>query len=445
MRAGLANPDGNTGAGSAMTTQYEAVMSEEPALVRGTAWMMAAQGGRLVLQFGYFVLIARALGITNFGALAASLALVAIFVPFAAWGSGNILVMDVVRAPSSFSVAFGNALISIGLSAVIIVPLTVGLGAAFLPRVPVLAILLLALSDLVFGRVTDIAAPAFQAVRQLGAMTLVSLLVPAARCVGVIVFLVVWDTYALVDWAAVYLVGSAAAAVASVWLIHRRLGRPTFDVRSLLSRLKLGGYFAVNASASTIHGDIDKTMLGRLGTLDATGAYAAAYRAVGMAFMPVMALLAVAYPHFFRAGMSGIEGSLAYARRLLPIAAAYGLLAGVALYALAPLAPRLLGSDFQESVAALRWLAPLPLLSVLYYLPADALTGADAQGLRTVIQLGSAALTIVLNIFLIPLYSWRGAAWATLVSFTCLAIGLWIATTFLVRRESLREPLGSAP
>lgn len=418
----------------------------EPNLVRGTAWMMIAQGGRLALQFVYFVLIARALGITNFGALAASLALVAIFVPFASWGSGNVLVMDVVRSPAAFSVSYGNALFAVGASAIVLIPLTVGIGGVFLPRIPATAILSLAVADLVFGRVTDIAAPAFQAVRRLGAMTLVSLLVPAARCVSVGVFLIVWHSYGLVTWSLVYMVGSAVAAVISLWLVHDRLGRPAFDLASVMGRLKLGGYFAINASASTIHGDIDKTMLARLGTLDATGAYAAGYRAVGMAFMPVMALLATAYPHFFRAGLTGIAGSLAYARRLLPIAASYGAAAGLALYVLAPLAPRLLGSDFQESVNVLRWLAPLPLLSVLYYLPADALTGADAQGLRTIIQLASAALTVVLNVFLIPLYSWRGAAWATLVSFACLSIALWVTVTIMLRREtSLRASLGSAP
>ncbi len=427
-----------------MIGQHDDASAGEPGLVRGTAWMMVAQGGRLVLQAAYFVLIARALGITNFGALAASLALVAIFVPFAAWGSGNILVMEVVRTPSAFSVAFGNALMAVGVSTAAIVPLTVALGAVFLPRAPLTAILLLAVSDLCFGRLTDIAAPAFQAVRQLAAMTVVTLLVPAARCAAVAVFLAAWQSHGLVAWTALYTAASAAAAAVAVVLVYRRLGPPSFEPRSLASRLKLGGYFAVAASASTIHGDIDKTMLGRLSSFDATGAYAAAYRAVGMAFMPVMAMLAAAYPHFFRAGMSGIEGSLAYARRLLPVAAAYGAAAGLAVFVLAPLAPHVLGSDFRESVDALRWLAPLPLLSVLYYLPADALTGADAQGLRTVLQLASAALTIGLNAFLIPLYSWRGAAWATLASFAFLAVGLWIASEILLRREAVRSSLRQA-
>jgi O-antigen/teichoic acid export membrane protein len=201
--------------------------------------------------------------------------------------------------------------------------------------------------------------------------------------------------------------------------------------------LKIGGYFAVSLSASSIYGDIDKTMLARLGTLSATGVYAAADRAVGMAFLPIGALLAAAYARFFRAGVGGMRGSVAYAWRLTPIAVGYGAVAGVVIYVLAPLAPHILGSDFEDSVAALRWLAPIPVLSALYYLPADALTGANGQGIRTLLQLIAAGLNVGLNLLLIPDHSWRGAAWSTLISLAFLAVSLWTAA-LLLRRSADR-------
>ena len=74
----------------------------ERSLAHGTAWMMLAQVAGIGFQSLYFVLIARALGVDGFGALAASLAVVGIFVPFASWGYGNILVRDVSRVPSVF-------------------------------------------------------------------------------------------------------------------------------------------------------------------------------------------------------------------------------------------------------------------------------------------------------------------------------------------------------
>ncbi len=403
-------------------------------LVHGTAWMMFGQIGQLACQLVYFVVIARVLGVSGFGALAASVALVGILVPFAAWGSGNILVMEVARNPRAFPVFFGNALLSVALSGPVLIALTLGLGASVLARVPLAAILFLALADLGFGRIVDIAAQCFQASDRLSAMAWISMLVPGLRCGAVLIF-AASPFRGLIAWTGFYLAANAVAAAVAFWIARRRLGRPAPKPRLLWRQVRLGGYFAVAASTSTIYADIDKTMLGRLSTLDATGIYAAAYRAVNSAFIPVMALLMATYPRFFRAGMAGIEGSTAFARRLLAPAAAYGVAAGIAIYLLAPLAPHILGADFRGSVAALRWLAPIPLLSSLYYLPADALTGANAQGLRTALQLSAAAINVVLNLLLIPAYSWRGAAWSTLATLAFLAAALWLATA-LLRRAS---------
>jgi O-antigen/teichoic acid export membrane protein len=165
-----------------------------------------------------------------------------------------------------------------------------------------------------------------------------------------------------------------------------------------------------------------------------------------MGYMPIMALLTVTYASFFRAGKDGIGSSNAYARRLLVPAAAYGALAGVAIFVLAPLLPSILGDDYRESVEALRWLSPMPLLAALCYLPADALTGADEQGKRTVIQLLAAAFNIMLNLVLVPAYSWRGAAWATLATLALLAASLWLTAVRLERssRTSVARTVGEA-
>jgi O-antigen/teichoic acid export membrane protein len=414
------------------------------ALASGTAWMTLAFGARIVFQTGYFILIARALGVSDFGALAAAVALVSLFAPFATWGSGNVLVMDVAREPRSFPVAFGNALITLIVSGTALLVIVLAVGAVLLPRVPLTAIFLLGIADLGFARVVDVAGQCFQAFDRIVAVAWISVLVPALRCAVAVAFVAISTSSSLVTWTALYLGATVIAAVITLWSVSRRLGRPT-PVRALLSRrLRLGGYFAVSASATTIYSDIDRVLLARLGTLDATGIYAAAYRAAGMAYMPIMALLTVTYSSFFRAGKEGIRGSTAYALRLLTPAAAYGAFAGLGILVLAPLAPVVLGNEYSETVEALRWLAPLPLLAALTYLPADALTGADAQGLRTRLQLGAAALNVVLSAMLIPAYSWRGAAWATLATLSVLSLSLWLAVALLKRgpQGSRTPPLG---
>ena len=72
-----------------------------------------------------------------------------------------------------------------------------------------------------------------------------------------------------------------------------RLSRPEF---------KEGFYFAVSQASQTIYNDLDKTMLVRLGGLEATGIYGAAYRIVDVSFAPVGALTQATLARFFRHG-----------------------------------------------------------------------------------------------------------------------------------------------
>jgi O-antigen/teichoic acid export membrane protein len=213
--------------------------------------------------------------------------------------------------------------------------------------------------------------------------------------------------------------------VLAVGLVHRDLGYPKLTFAGVGSELKVGFYFSLSISAQSIYTDQDKTMLTRLGPLEAVGIYAAAYRLIDVALTPVRALLDAAYTRFFQHGAGGIQGSLEFTRRLLPIAAAYSLFVGIVLYFAAPVVPALLGADYQNTVEALRWLAVLPILETLIYFAADTLTGADFQGRRSSVQVFVALFNVLISLQLISLYSWRGAAWASITSDVVLALMLY--------------------
>jgi O-antigen/teichoic acid export membrane protein len=392
-------------------------------LVGGTAWMTASQAARLLAQAVTFVIVARALGAQGFGAFVAALALVCVAAPFAALGAGSLLVLHVARRPESFARRFGAALAAVPASAL---PLGLVVGVAgmlLLPRVPVTLVLTLAAAELVFIRLAELGAQAFQAHERMLATAILGA-VPALLRLAAATSFALTGTGGPVTWALFYAAASAFAAVVGVAVAVAVLGRPA---SFRLADLRGGASFAFGHSASTIYTDIDKTLLARLGSLQAAGVYAVAYRATAFAFAPITALLATTYARFFRRGAGGIRRSAAFARELLPFAAAYGVAAGAILYAGAPVLPRALGADYGEAADALRWLAPLPLLQGIFYLGGDALTGAGKQGLRTVLQLVAAGLNVGLCLVLIPEYSWRGAALATIGAFTFLAAALWAA------------------
>ncbi len=128
-------------------------------------------------------------------------------------------------------------------------------------------------------------------------------------------------------------------------------------------------------------------------------------RSIDAGYLGLQALSGAAYAKFFQQGALGIKGSLGFAKRLFPTVSAYGAIACVSFFLLAPVIPRLLGAEYTNSVEAVRWVAPVPLLMCLQYLAADTLTGSGFQGIRSIVQVSSALLNVALNFWLIPLYA----------------------------------------
>ena len=182
-------------------------------------------------------------------------------------------------------------------------------------------------------------------------------------------------------------------------------------------------------------------MLARMVTLDAAGIYAAAYRIIDVAFSPVRSMLFATFPRFFHHGSKGIEASSTYGQRLIRPAAFYSLAAAAAMLLGAPLLPHVLGPQFARTAEALRWLSLLPLLKSFHYFTADALTGAGFQGLRTLVQMSVAAFNVILNLWVIPAWGWRGAAWSSLASDSLLAVLMWTAVHFKCRQVISRPAI----
>jgi O-antigen/teichoic acid export membrane protein len=150
----------------------------------------------------------------------------------------------------------------------------------------------------------------------------------------------------------------------------------------------------------------------------------------------VRSLSAAAYARFFQHGASGISGSLNFAKRILPIAGIYGLSAGIGLLLFAPVIPYVLGDEYAGAIEALRWLAPLLFLKAMHGFAADALTGAGFQGVRSAMQATIAVFNVLVNLWLIPLYSWRGAVWSSWASDGLLMLSLWAAVAFFYRKQT---------
>ena len=411
--------------------------SKSSTLSRNTSWMLLGQGGRLVIQAIYFILMARNLGPHQYGAFIAVTAAASIVSPFVGNGIGSLMIKNVARDRSVFAEYWGNSLLMTFVSGT---PLTVGVALACLSllpsSIPAVVVLQVVVSDVLVYQFVQLAAWAFQSVELLGWTAGLTVFACFTRLAGIAV-IVGMHRPTLLAWSVAYLVTSTICALVAIACVLWRLGRPRLALSRIRGELREAFYFSTGFSAQTVYNDMDKTMLARLGSLDATGIYAAAYRLIDVAFIPIRSLLAAAYPGFFRSGHDGITSSMAYAKRLLPRALAYSAAIAALLLVAAPLVPRVLGAEYARTTEALRWLALLPLLKTMHYFAADSLTGAGFQGVRTVAQVLVAMFNVLVNLWIIPAYSWRGAAWSSLASDGLLAASLWCCAVVLRGRQQM--------
>jgi O-antigen/teichoic acid export membrane protein len=111
----------------------------------------------------------------------------------------------------------------------------------------------------------------------------------------------------------------------------------------------------------------------------------------------------------------------------------------VALFLTAQFLPLIMGSAYADSTIALRWLCPLPLIQSVHAFLSDSLTGANLQVQRSWCQIGVAVFNVLINLWLIRGWAWRGASWSSIASEMVLAVILYLLIRAHLRREK-REP-----
>ena len=410
-------------------------LAMKTSFARNTVWMTLGQGLRLVIQAFYFVQMARSLGVRNYGAFISVVAVVGIVYPFASLGSGNLLVKNVARQPSSFAAYWGRALTVTLTFGTALLLLVLALAGFVLPReIPWTLVLLIAASDIFGLNIITQASQAFQAFEHLHWTAAINIMMSGGRLAGALILVAIHPHPSALQWGYIYFGCTAVVIIISLLLVLIKLDGPRIDRDTFRSEMREGFFFSASQTSQTVYNDIDKTMLARLSTLDAAGIYGAAYRIIDVSFVPVSAMLWSAYPSFFRAGMRGISASLQYAKPLLLKALGYSGIVCALLLISSGIVPYILGPEYTATAEALRWLAVLPILKAMHYFLSDTLTSAGYQAVRTGIQASVAVFNVLLNMWIIPAYSWRGAAWSSIASDGALVCGVGAAVFILSRR-----------
>ena len=417
-------------------------MADSYSLRLHSTWMLYGQGIAVAFQALYFILIGRTLGSNEYGAFVGVVALVNVLSQFSSLGMEMILVRNISRDPSTFAPTWGMALRVSIYGFVVLLMIAMLIGHLTLP--PQLQVLIpyIALSDGLLGKLVQLGSRAFQGARQLGNTAKLTALTNATRAVAALA-LFVFAQFKHVRpsvqmWTKIYWMSSLVTATIALLMVTRLLGRPRFK-RMSTRELVDGLSFSLSSSSISTYNDIDKTLLASSGQVYAAGIYSAAYRIIDVASVPIYAIYTAASPQFFQDGKRGIRHSIPLANRLLKRTIPYGLIFAVSLFVASPLVPYLFGRSFEGSIVALRWLCLLPLIRGLHYAWGTAITGSSSQWYRTGTQLCAAIFNVALNAFLIPRWSWHGAAIASLLTDGLLAASSWIVVRWLWTKETNRH------
>jgi O-antigen/teichoic acid export membrane protein len=403
-------------------------------LVRNAAWLFAGQGFSFIAQAFYFIVLARLLGTTQYGLLAGAVALVAVVSQYSSLGTGILLLRYVSPDHSRFRPYWGNVLMTVLLLGSVV---ALGLkltGHWLVSKTSVPLLFPVAIADCLFGQISTCAGQVFQTFEKMKFSAALTLLGNISRCVLAVAMLIVLGRASAWQWAIASLSVSCLIACVAFATVTRFFGLPSFSPSLLIRHSGEGLVFAVSGSTTSVYNDIDKVVLSHFGMNRANGIYSMAYRVVNIGSMPVMSVAGAALPRFFREGVKGISATVPMARALLKRTAVMGIGISAVMFLCAPIIPHLVGKSYAESVSALRWLCLIPFFRCFHLSAGDAIAGAGLQKFRLVSQSIAAGGNLLLNLYLVPRYSWYGAAWASLATDGALGIMNWMALIYLSRR-----------
>jgi O-antigen/teichoic acid export membrane protein len=408
-------------------------------LVRNAGWSFAGQGLSIVMQGAFFIVIARLMGSTNYGIYTAAFALVSIVSQFSSLGSGYVFLRHVSADRNKFPEYWGNILVTtFGFGSVLVVLLAF-VGKYFFTGVQASLIVFIAVGDTICQQLISTLGQVFQTYEKLRVTATLTVALNAMRLAAALVMLFTMRHANAYQWAAASMAASILVTSYALFRVCRDYGLPKLKRTTLFGNVGEGIAFSMSGSTTSIYNDLDKALLGHFGMNTANGIYTMAYRVLNICTTPITSIHNATFPRFFQLGVGGATKTIPFAKQVLKKTVWIGILAAVGMFVTAPLIPHVVGKGFAESTSALRWLCLIPLFRCFHLSAGDALAGSGYQNYRLATRVVACVANLGLNLWLIPQYSWLGAAWASLATDGGLGVLDWITIRWLAANEKHRS------
>jgi O-antigen/teichoic acid export membrane protein len=418
--------------GNGRSSKRRPATAREPGARAGTGhdavWSLVLETGRLFAGLTTFYLIAHVLGDAELGRYSAISGFVSLLNTLAATWLPQWVMESIVRRQRPAMQTLNKA-IGANLTFAAIIGFGAFLTAPFLLRtllkhVALQWVLLFLLAELI-SNCSAIWISMFAIRRGYAASCRLSLLNALGRPV---LYIALWGSGVLslrtmsicaISW-------SIAGGLVIGYLTGRMTGESMRAGRFGAEVLREGAPYALTNVAYSIQEDLDKPLMIELGHGNDAGPYAAAYRIIQIAMVPLRSLVMATHLRFLEAGRkSGPRLVIRQAIGLSLVSSVLAVFLGIGVLICQPLIVTILGKDYALSRPMLLPLLPLLVLRGLSWFPLNGLMALGHLKARVAVLATSASVNVVLNIALIPRYSWRGAVFSTVVAEIVFAGMAW--------------------
>lgn len=393
-------------------------------------FLFASQAFGAATTVIFVPLLARYLGIADYGRYAYVYAFVGIFETLSVFGLHHIFVREVARKRDKASAYLGNTL---QLKA----PLTLGVFvliylAAVISMSPDLRLLvIICASEVLLRKFFMINVALVRALERMEYEFLVTVFERAAALAGVLLVI-------RFDWGlrGVFLAFFFAAVVHSLLgtlLVWGHLVRPAFvQIRGLKRSLLRNSWpLGLSREAEVVYSRMGTVLLGQWTVPQVVGIYSGGYRIYQITSQVVAdSISQSAYPALSRLNRDPRRFGRSFSR-VLGLDALAGILLAACIWTLAPVAVHLLlGPEFEASVSIVRWMSIAVPFTFLNRLLSVALQSVDRQQTDGLLTVGTLSVNLILNWALIPSLGAIGAASALVIAefFSFCGKGVALAT-----------------
>lgn len=410
-------------------------MSDARKIAKNTTVLYIAQIITYVLGFFITVYTVRYLSVDSYGILSTALALTGIYVVFGDLGLSTLTVREVARDESLTHKYVGNTTIMklfLSLFTFLLTVLTVYILGYNDITIIVTYILTAAF---IFNAFSSIFYSIFQSYQKMEYQSVATILNSVVMLIGTL--LVIYLGLDVIAFAFVYLVANAInfiyILVTYAWKFY--LPNIEMDLEFWKSTIKEALPLSITSLFAVLVFRVDSVMLSVMSGMEAVGFYSAAYRLMeALIFFPQVYTTAI-FPVFSKLYVSSINPlkgayikSFKYLTILsLPIAVGITLLAE-------PIILLLFKPEYIPSILALQivvWVLPFIFVN---YIQGSLLTAMNRQVTYLKITAASLVLNVGMNLVLIPLYSYLGAAFVTVITeIFSVALGFYVLSKLLAK------------